>query len=257
MLHCDPETLALRSLGEVVGTPEEDAHLATCPQCQSELAALRRAVVAAKTGGPTDLLAPPDHVWDRITDELAAGTPSARDPRTSSSSDTDDRGSDAVVVPLTAASSARAGRRRPATWLLAAAGVGGIVVGGVATAVVLSGNEAASSGTLEAATVLDPLADWDATGEATLSVTSTGEQVLTVTIDAPATPTGDFQEVWLIDRDVVGMVSLGTLEGTSGRFVIPAGVDVSAFPVVDVSLEPVDGVPTHSGNSIVRGTLDV
>ncbi len=257
MLHCDPETLALRSLGEEVGTPEESAHLATCPQCQADLASLRRAVVTARAGGPTDLLAPPEHVWERITDDLATGAPSARDTRTPALRATDDPGPDAAVVPLSAAPSARAGRRRPATWLLAAAGIGGIVVGGVATAALLSGDDAVSPGTLEAATVLDPLPDWDATGEATLSVTSTGEQVLTVTVDAPTTPTGDFQEVWLIDRDVVGMVSLGPLEGSSGQFVIPAGVDVALFPVVDVSLEPVDGVPTHSGNSIVRGTLDV
>jgi anti-sigma-K factor RskA len=80
--------------------------------------------------------------------------------------------------------------------------------------------------------------------------------VLTVTVDAPTSGADGFREVWLIDSEVRGMVSLGPLEGGTGQFVIPAGVDVGQFPIVDVSLEPVDGVPTHSGNSIVRGTLD-
>lgn len=243
MSHCDPQTLALRSLGEVVGTPDEDAHLASCEQCRSELESLRRVVTVAKSGGSTTLLAPPDHVWQRITAELSA--PSVDDERDQAGPD-----APATVVPL------RPRRSRPATWLLVAAGVGGVVVGGVATAALMSGSSTTPPGTLEASTVLDPLPEWDATGEAQLSVNAAGEQVLTVTVDAPSSSSDGFREVWLIDSAVQGMVSLGPLEGSTGQFVIPAGVDVGQFPIVDVSLEPVDGVPTHSGNSIVRGTLD-
>ena len=39
-----------------------------------------------------------------------------------------------------------------------------------------------------------------------------------------------------------------------GRYQIPPDVDVGVFPVVDVSIEPPDGVPT-SGVSALRGTL--
>jgi hypothetical protein len=49
-------------------------------------------------------------------------------------------------------------------------------------------------------------------------------------------------------------VSLGPAR-TDGRYQIPPDVDVGAFPVVDVSIEPPDGVPTHSGVSALRGTL--
>jgi anti-sigma-K factor RskA len=59
-------------------------------------------------------------------------------------------------------------------------------------------------------------------------------------------------EVWLIDSQVKGMISLGPFHG-NGDYVIPSGVDPAKFPIVDVSLEPSDGVPTHSGVSIVRG----
>jgi hypothetical protein len=50
------------------------------------------------------------------------------------------------------------------------------------------------------------------------------------------------------------MVSLGPLRA-DGRYAIPDGVDVRAFPVVDVSIEPLDGEPTHSGRSVMRGVL--
>ena len=55
--------------------------------------------------------------------------------------------------------------------------------------------------------------------------------------------------------DVSGLVSLGTLDGTSGRFDLPAGLDLTQFSVVDVSEEQFDGDPAHSGDSIVRGPL--
>ena len=61
-----------------------------------------------------------------------------------------------------------------------------------------------------------------------------------------------YVEVWLIDRQVKGMISLGPYRG-NGDYVIPAGVDPAKYPIVDVSIEPSDGVPTHSGVSIVRG----
>ena len=41
----------------------------------------------------------------------------------------------------------------------------------------------------------------------------------------------------------------------SGTFALPAGLDLSEYPIVDVSDEPVDGNPAHSSVSIVRGTL--
>ena len=76
-----------------------------------------------------------------------------------------------------------------------------------------------------------------------------------MTLDGPAAD-GDFREVWLIDREVTRLVSLGVLEGSSGTFTIPTGLDLADFAVVDVSAEPFDGDPAHSGDSIIRGVLD-
>ena len=64
-----------------------------------------------------------------------------------------------------------------------------------------------------------------------------------------------FLEVWLIDSSVERLVSLGPLR-SDGRYELPAGLDPGSFPVVDVSAEPVDGNPTHSGDSRLRGTLE-
>jgi hypothetical protein len=47
---------------------------------------------------------------------------------------------------------------------------------------------------------------------------------------------------------------MGPVRGT-GRFVIPPGVATDSFPIVDLSIEPADGVPTHSGKSVLRGEL--
>lgn len=77
---------------------------------------------------------------------------------------------------------------------------------------------------------------------------------LDLRVERPPTPDGSYLEVWLIDRKVERMVSLGPYSG-NGTYAIPDGIDPGRFPIVDVSLEPADGVPTHSSVSIVRGVL--
>jgi hypothetical protein len=64
-----------------------------------------------------------------------------------------------------------------------------------------------------------------------------------------------YHEVWLLDADANKLVSLALLRGTHGRFALPPGVNIATYPVVDVSIEPADGNPAHSGNSVVRGRL--
>jgi hypothetical protein len=101
---------------------------------------------------------------------------------------------------------------------------------------------------------LEPLAGYTARGAAEVDVLPDGTRQLVVRTD-PADVDG-FKEVWLLAPDAQGMISLGVMAGDEAVFVLPENVDVSRFPVVDVSNEPVDGDPTHSGDSIVRGTLE-
>jgi Anti-sigma-K factor rskA len=76
--------------------------------------------------------------------------------------------------------------------------------------------------------------------------------LLHLEVDKLPSEAGNYIEVWMIDRQVKGMISLGPYHG-NGDYVIPNGIDPKSFPIVDVSIEPDDGVPTHSGKSIVRG----
>jgi hypothetical protein len=41
----------------------------------------------------------------------------------------------------------------------------------------------------------------------------------------------------------------------SGEYRLPDGLQVSDYPIVDLSTEPYDGKPTHSGASLLRGKL--
>ncbi len=78
--------------------------------------------------------------------------------------------------------------------------------------------------------------------------------VLDLRLERPPPTSGTYLEVWMIDRRVEGMVSLGPFSG-DGDYPIPDGIDPAQYPIVDVSLEPTDGVPTHSSVSIIRGVL--
>lgn len=69
-------------------------------------------------------------------------------------------------------------------------------------------------------------------------------------------PTDDaYLELWVINGDVTDMHSLGVVID-SGRFALPPGVTPTEFPIVDISVEPRDGVAAHSGQSVLRGVFE-
>ncbi len=84
---------------------------------------------------------------------------------------------------------------------------------------------------------------------------SDGSRGLEVDLSA-ADPDGGFYEVWLIDEAVEDMYPLGVVRGGGEvTLEVPPGVDLTEYPVVDVSVEPLDGDPGHSGVSVARGVL--
>lgn len=105
---------------------------------------------------------------------------------------------------------------------------------------------------LIAQTRLEPLPGWDATGDASVIETE-GQRALT--IDLSDQPQRGYAEVWLISADLTNMISLGILSEDRQEFPVPEEIDLAEYSVVDVSDEDVDGDPTHSGISIVRGSL--
>lgn len=67
-------------------------------------------------------------------------------------------------------------------------------------------------------------------------------------------------EVWLIRPDaqgaVAGLVSLGVIDPDNPTALeVPSGHDPFVYNVVDISIEPRDGEPGHSGRTILRGPL--
>ena len=248
MQHCTPEQLALAALREPL--PAEDAtHLASCEVCRAEVRSLQRsvdAVAVPQLAAPGAPVAPPPAVWEAI----AAATGVSATPRP-----------DAVPAPAAVAEAGAPpaqdadvlpfrSRRRP-LLLVAAALVAGAVVGAGAVAVVQSGDD----GEPVTAVALDPLADNEASGRAEVVVRDDGSRVVEVELDAPALD-DEYYEIWLIDRDVVGMVPLGVVAPGTQTVELPAELDLAEFPLVDVSVEPLDGDPTHSGVSVARGELD-
>jgi anti-sigma-K factor RskA len=93
----------------------------------------------------------------------------------------------------------------------------------------------------------------NASGEADVTQSAQG-RTLALDVRKLGAPDG-FYEVWLIDKTVTKMVPVGVLSGSTGRFTLPAGVNLADYPLVDVSVEPLDGNPAHSGRSVLRGTL--
>lgn len=243
MPHLDPELIALLALGESADA-DARAHLDQCPACSAELDVLSTTVARGRAAGPelAELVAPPEHVWDAIAAELdlpadvrPGGPAAAPEPR------------DAGQRPVR-----RPGRRRVAPGWLAAAAAAGIVIGGVGVG---WWDARTPAPTVVEQAALDALPDWPgASGTAVVERAADGTRELVVTLSGAGSDTG-FREVWLIDTEVSRLISLGMLHGDHGVFPLPDDLDLAAYPVVDISEEPFDGNPGHSGDSIVRGVL--
>lgn len=267
------DDLALVAVGDRL--PEElEQHILDCPPCLEAAAAWARLADLAVIGNSTaDVPGPGEDVWSSIGAELALTTGSVGDgpgsgvaagedaavdrdrsgdgsPAVADDGWTDEigPGPDATVVPLTS--------RRPARrWLVpAAAGIAAVALA-VGAAVV-----AGQPGSSDLRAVADlavvpggPVPGEGNLGSAELMSTADGTMVRVSVGDLPAGGGGAY-EVWLFDGDG-DMVSLGFLQDGQGTFVVPPGVDTDDFRTVDVSDEPGDGNPKHSGISVVRGTF--
>jgi len=255
--HVDPDVLALVALGEPVD-PAAGAHLAVCERCSDEVAALERVVTAGRAASEAgDLVPPPPRVWAAIESELglATTTPVPTAAATTASPAADDSSPAGgqgpgrpAVLPLR--------RRRTPAWIASAAAAG-VVVGGLGGAWVATRDDRAPAAEVVAQAELEALPGWDAVGHAEIEEDPDGRRILVLTVDENDDPaeTDGLREVWLLKEDVSGLVSLGLLDGEEGRFLVPTDVDLAEYPVVDVSREPTDGDPAHSGDSIVRGLL--
>lgn len=188
-----------------------------------------------------DLAAPPPaRIWEAIAAEVDQEGVATTAPRPVTAVDSEH-----------AAGTRRAGSRRGRTsWRLLAAAAAGALV----TWLGLGLTDRAPEGDLLASGQLSALAEGAPSGSAEV-VEVDGRQRLHVELSEHADAGDGYIEVWLLRPDVSGMITVGVLDGQSGDFVLPEGVDLGAFPVVDLSREHLDGDPAHGGDSIVRGEL--
>ncbi len=231
MSHVDPDMIALIALGESA-LPGDLEHLRDCVVCQGEVDEFTAIAASARSISPADRpVSPPAQVWDRIEAELGSQLPPSAPP---------------VEV------KARGANR----GMFALAASVGVLVGGLGTYIAVSTDSSDSRANIVAQASLDPLRDVTEPAQASVQQVN-GGQVLNV--QASGLPATDgFYEVWLLAPDAVSMISVGMLDASEGgQFPLPAGLDLAAFPIVDISLEHFDGVATHSADSILRGKLTI
>jgi hypothetical protein len=197
---------------------------------------------------PDDRLeAPPAHLWDAIASEagLSATGGDTSSGRGGAGGQPTGEAGVAPVVPM---------RRptRPPWWLGAAAAVLVVLVVAVGALAIATGSDSPEEEV--AAADLDVLLDVEAQGGARLVRAADTDGLVLVLDVAGLDPVDGYYEVWLLTPEVDGLISLGPLR-SDGRYEIPDGLDPRVFSVVDVSIEPHDGDPNHSGNSILRGGL--
>ncbi|MGL5864693.1 MAG: anti-sigma factor domain-containing protein [Dermatophilaceae bacterium] len=263
MFHPDDDALADLALGEPVNPSVRD-HASSCPVCATEVESLSRALAVLRTA-PVELLAPPPRVWDAVRSAVLlddAPAPVQVAAPAVAIRDTDppaDPYPPAIELGSRRDSQASPRSRRTVGfgWLAAAAAVG-VIGGGVGVAALdRSDSPTEPASVVLASARLDTLDTKSAKGSAELVRTgaSTDLSVRTEPIDAGP----GYVEVWLINRDLKRMVSVGVLApgASSQTFTVPQTLVDDGYVVVDISREPLDGDSTHSGDSVVRGALGV
>ncbi len=195
---------------------------------RSEWRANRQVADAARAGRHDERFEPPPDLWARI-----------------------DSAVESAETPVATATAPR--RPRTARLVAVAAAVAAVMLVGVGSLVVATRERASDE--VVARVTLDRLPGIEQ-GEGNAKIVSNDGGLRLVVDVADLTAADGYYEVWLIDKNVDKMVSLGPLRA-DGRYVVPPGVDPGSFPVVDISEEPSDGNPTHSGVSVLRGVLAV
>ena len=269
MNHPDNDALAALALGEPA-SPGAAEHARGCSVCSDAVAALRETLSTLRAPVP-ELVAPPASVWDAVQRQIdaapvAAGltetpvTPAAvwgaditgpEDPAGRHDGPTHDS---PATDELARARTARGGRSRYSLGWVAGAAAAGLVIGG-ALAWVLDRDTSAPTSVTVASTSLDTLDTQQTKGSADV-VRNDSRLDLDVSTE-PIDPEGGYLEVWLINKDLQRMVSVGVLrpDGADQSFPLPQSLLDQGYVIVDISREGFDDAPAHSGDSVVRGTL--
>jgi hypothetical protein len=243
MTHVDLDDLADLVLDPDATPDSVREHVESCPDCTDRLAALFD-VRRLASGEP--LVAPPARVREQVLAQVG-GRPEPSEEQA------------VRPVPLQVASppDVPRPRHRVPVWAAGLAAGIALVAGlglGRMTLDDAASPEADAPGAVVAAADLTAL---DSTaGRGVARAVETDD---TITLRVQASELGEddgFHEVWLINVDGERMVALGVLaDGDAGEFQVPRGLLDEGYLIVDISVEPEDGDPTHSGVSLARGEL--
>jgi hypothetical protein len=262
MIHLDDERIVDIALHTATAETRERAHLDGCPRCAALLESLTDTMLLTRTSDPGLLVDPPPRVWESIQAEIRSDSRSHLASADGESGTGHPRTVGAPAAPPGGVTSLESRRRRPPAsrpmgWLLAAACVVGIVLGvGGATVASRLGGPAATETTVATA----DLAPLDS--PATLGVASLVDHDGGLRLDLSASdldPEDGYLEVWLINRDLTRMVSIGVLPADADQIVLPVSQRLidEGYVIVDISREPFDDQPGHSGATLVRGELPI
>lgn len=254
MQHLSTDAIAALALGESDASAQ---HLESCSQCSAELTALRATAERFRAAHVLPVQ-PPAGVWDRILADIASEGAAGSASEAGSAASTDAGryvDTPAAASRMPTGDLVRRRRRRFSAGALIAACAGSAVLAASLALLIVTQVGGAPRSTDLANASLEPLTSTVSPARAEV-VERDGQRLLVV--DADALPTVDgYLDVWLLDADAQQMVSLGVMDAASTELTLPADLDLAAFPVVDVSVEPYDGDPTHSGDSIWRGALEL
>lgn len=253
-MHIDADALALVALGE--GDPQERAHAQQCPKCRSELESLgdvSRIIVGA---GPMPLR-PPERVWAAIESAIQQEVQAQLVTAATGSGRVWRRPADEAPAPVERSRierlrTASAKRRFTGRSMLGAAAAGAVLAWLGAT--MLDGIQGAEDRSVLASIRLESLDDSVPPGAAQI-VERDGQRMLEVEAGRLPEVADGYLQVWLLQQDAPGMVTVGLLDQGDQWFVLPEGLSTGTFDVVDVSVEHDDGDPSHSGESLWRGPI--
>ncbi|WP_110180925.1 anti-sigma factor [Nocardioides solisilvae] len=269
--HVDDMLLAALALED--DGPETDAaraHVAGCPTCRDEVGALRETMSLVSSAGDEALVAPPPSVWAAISAELGS-TPQER-PEALRAVPPPAPGPVATPAPAPVAPTVDvptgepratvtdlASRRRGVPTWLATTAAAVTLLAGLGGGMLIAGGDDETPQATPTVVSTAQLASLDASAQdrGSAQVRRHDDRVVLHVEAARLDGPDGIREVWLINEDGKRMVSLGLLtRGEAGDFEFPAGLLDEGYKIVDISYEPGDGDPTHSGTSLARGTLD-